>query len=249
MIKAVLFDLDETLLDIDLNAYLRMFALRRVRLLARIARRPSLQMALAFGGATNAMMGPRDDELTNAAFLCERMREQTGVPMDDPVIADCLDYYDCEAFNPAARATVRHRPMPGGHAAIEAARSAGLRVALATNPTFPAQLTRERMAWAELSESDFDAVTYLENATRTKPWARYYQEVAARLGCEPSECLMVGNDLKLDVAQQGCPLRTLYVGTKPDREGRCAWSGTMAELAEGLSRILERLSKQDPTEA
>lgn len=239
VIKAILFDLDETLLDIDLASYIRMFALRRVRLISQIAQRPMVSLAISYGTATKEMLGERDDDLFNDTFLARAFYEQTEIPLNDPTIADCLDYYDREVFNPASERSVRHRPCPGALETLECCLSMGITVALATNPTFPACCTQQRMRWAGVDQIPFATVSYLENSKRTKPWADYYLDIARRCGCEPQECLMVGNDPRYDFPAQDCPIPTLYVGTKPD--ARAAWSGSMEDLPAALPRLVELL--------
>jgi FMN phosphatase YigB (HAD superfamily) len=76
----------------------------------------------------------------------------------------------------------------------------GLRVALATNPIFPAVATLKRMRWAGFSERDFELYTTYENSSYCKPNPAYYLEVAKRLSVRPEECLMVGNDAEEDLA-------------------------------------------------
>ncbi len=239
MIEAVLFDLDETLLNLNLDAYVRAFSLRRVELVACIARTSAVRVAVPFTRALVRMLGERDDDLTNLACLDGRFEELTGIPLDDPVIAGCLDFYDREVFNPAmhASAAVGGRPRPGGLACLEACRALGIKVALATNPTFPEACTRERMRWAGVDGFPFDHATFIENATRAKPWGRYYEEVCAALGVSPERCLMVGNDPKNDFARDGVPLRTCYVGRGTVR--RAWWQGDLEGLARALPRLVE----------
>ena len=157
MIEAVLFDLDETLLDLNLDAYVRSFSLGRVDLVGRIARMPAVRVAVPYCRALVGMLGERDDDLTNAAFLDGRFEDLTGIPLDDPAIADCISFYDREVFNPSARASraIGGRPMPGAHRCLEACLRLGVKVALATNPTFPEACTRERMAWAGIADFPF----------------------------------------------------------------------------------------------
>ena len=240
MIEAVLFDLDETLLDLNLDAYVRSFSLGRVDLVGRIARMPAIRVAVPYCRALVGMLGERDDDLTNAAFLDGRFEDLTGIPLDDPAIAGCISFYDREVFNPSARASraIGGRPMPGAHRCLEACLRLGVKVALATNPTFPEACTRERMAWAGIDDFPFDHVTFIENATRAKPWARYYEEVCAAIGADPKRCLMVGNDPKNDFATGATGLRTCYVGRRPTR--RAWWRGSLEELARELPRLVER---------
>lgn len=239
MIKAVLFDLDETLLDLNLDAYVRAFTMQRIRLLARISRKLSVAIAAPWCRTYVGMLSDRDDDLTNAQFLERRFGELSGIPLGDPAIASCLDYYDREFFNPemAASSAVRGRPRRGGLACLEACERLGVAVALATNPTFPRSCTEERMRWAGVDGYPFACVTSLENSTRTKPWDRYYREVCAAVGAEPHECLMVGNDTKYDFPSRRLGLRTCYVG--PGRDERAYWNGTMESLSLALPRLVE----------
>lgn len=247
MIRAVLFDLDETLLDIDLSAYLRLFASQRLRLLSQIARRGALSLALPYALSTTAMIGRRDDELANGTFFARRFEELTAIPLDDPVIADCIDCFDREVLNPLAATRVRHAPRRGARQAIEAALALGLDVALATNPTFPLRCTQERMRWAGVEDVAFKTVTSLEGSTRTKPWARYYEQVCDQIGRAPAECVMVGNDPRYDFVPEQLGIPTLYVGSRPDR--RALWSGDMEDLAAALPGIVDTLNCQDVPES
>lgn len=83
---------------------------------------------------------------------------------------------------------------------MDGCRARGLRVALATNSVFPRIAIEERMRWGALDPARFDFVATFEGMRACKPSSRYYREVAATLGVEPTECLMVGNDLEMDIA-------------------------------------------------
>ena len=90
-------------------------------------------------------------------------------------------------FNPKAAETVKE------------IKKMGLRVALATNPIFPAIATESRIKWAGCSPEDFELYTTYENCCYCKPNPLYYKDVAQRLGVSPEECLMVGNDVGEDM--------------------------------------------------
>lgn len=243
MIKAILFDLDETLLDLNLDAYVWAFSSQRVRLVSRIARLSPIAVTIPYWHALTHMLGRRDDDLTNEALLHRCFEEETGVPLGDPTIAECLAYYDEHIFNPAMAAsrTIGGRPRLGAHACLDVCQRLGLTVVLATNPTFPQVCTRERMCWAGIDGYPFAHITTFEHSTRAKPWARYYEETCATVGCSPEECLMVGNDPKNDFASDGLPLRTCYVGR--GRTPRAYWSGDMVGLAAALPFLVEHASK------
>ena len=77
-----------------------------------------------------------------------------------------------------------------------------LLVAIATNPLFPEAATRERIGWAGLSGfmSDFAFITHSENMRFAKPSAAYFAETVARVGVEPDETLLVGDSALNDIA-------------------------------------------------
>ena len=96
----------------------------------------------------------------------------------------------------------------------------GYRVALATNPLFPAIATHSRVRWAGLQPEDFDHITTYENSSFCKPNPLYYREILDRLGLRAEECVMVGNDALEDVAaaKLGLPV-FLLTHSLIEREG------------------------------
>ena len=87
----------------------------------------------------------------------------------------------------------------------------GLRVALATNPIFPAVATESRIHWAGLEPEDFELYTTYENARYCKPNLSYYRDIAEQLGLAPEECLMVGNDVTEDMAAQALGMQVFLL--------------------------------------
>ena len=55
------------------------------------------------------------------------------------------------------------------------------------------------MRWAGLNQDDFELYTTYENIGCCKPNLDYYREILRRIGCQPEECLMVGNDVGDDM--------------------------------------------------
>ena len=82
---------------------------------------------------------------------------------------------------------------------VKKIKTMGLSVVLATNPIFPKTATESRIYWAGLDPSDFELITTYENTGYCKPNPEYYLNIAERLGLEPEECLMVGNDVTEDM--------------------------------------------------
>ena len=191
-LKAVLFDLDGTLLPMDNAEFTKgYFKLLAARLAPRGYEPKQLVDAVWAGTAS---MVKNDGSRSNEAAFWARFTEIYGerALQDLPVFEDfyATDFQKAKALcgcNPKAAETVR------------AAKEMGLRTALATNPIFPAIATESRIRWAGLSPADFELYTTYENIGFCKPNPAYYQEILKRMDLSPEECLMVGNDVTEDM--------------------------------------------------
>ena len=241
MLKCVAFDMDDTLLSINLSAFMVMLARDEAGLLAQVGRKNRLSMLTSYTAAMLELNGngrAEDDARTNRAAFDEAIERRSGVVLADPVIAEVLEYYEREILPGKNDGAVAARPNTGAHEALETVLGRGLRVALLTNPSFSHTCIRCRMGWAQIEDAPFELVTCMENSTRCKPSAGYYTESLTKLGLEPHEVLMVGNDPKRDFPSPDIRLQTAYVGagTPP----RATWCGSMADFAASFDEIEER---------
>ena len=242
VIRAVLFDLDDTLLRLNLTAFIARYVAGASRLLASAARMSPPALGVPYVRAFLAMDArDREDSLTNEQLYNKVFYEHTGIPLDDPVISDLITYYEREIVPGFSGGIVSARPVPGAREAIETVHRLGLICALATNPTFSLTCDRARMGWANVSEEDFAVVSTYSNSTRCKPCTRYYQEFANQLGVRLDECLMVGNDAMRDIVRDGCGLRTAYVGH--GRPRGAVWRGPMERFARELPDLIASLNE------
>ena len=240
MLKCVAFDMDDTLLSLNLNAFMVMLARDEAGLLAQIGRKNRLSMLTAYTAAMIEVNGPAadDDRRTNRERFDAAIDRRSGVVLSDPVIADVLEYYERELLPGKNDAIIAARPREGAHEALDCVLGRGLRMALLTNPSFSRTCIECRMGWAQIADAPFELVTSMENATRCKPFSNYYTESLDRLGLAPEEVLMVGNDPKRDFPNPDINLQTAYVGNgSPER---ATWSGSMADFAASFDEIEER---------
>lgn len=243
MIKAVLFDLDDTLLDINLSAFVARYALGKARILARIARVPTAVMLAQTSRSFMAVCSSkRNDSKTNLEVYNETFESLTGVPLDDPTIAEAIDYYERECLWDLKGSPVFAREREGARHAIERAQSLGLTVALATHPVFSLACDRVRMEWAGVADVDFARISHIANSSYCKPDARYYQEFISELGLAPQECLMVGNDARRDFPRPDIELKTAYVGHAWPK--RAIWRGPIGALGDCLPELVASLDAQ-----
>ncbi|MCS7251570.1 MAG: HAD family hydrolase [Anaerolineae bacterium] len=197
MIRAVLFDLDGTLLNNDMERFMPIYLDRLQRFMAPYYP-PEPFLSALFTAVREAIYWP-DSRRTVWKRFAEAFERETKRPMESWM--PHFERFYMEVF-PSLR--VLTEPMVEAWWLIERARMRGLRIAIATNPVFPEIAIRQRLEWAGLGDISFDWITTMENMHFTKPWPAYYQEVAARLEVPPEACGMIGNDWRQDIqpAQQ-----------------------------------------------
>lgn len=213
MLSAVLFDLDGTLLDIDIDGFLGDYFGALGPVVASVlgdAAAPEAGLRAVIE-STEAMVAPHPD-ITNQAAFNMRFRELTGVDLDLDEYALPFERFYAEVF-PTLRKGLG--PREGAREAVETALSLGLKVAIATNPIFPRSAILERMRWAGVHDLDVDVVTTYECMHAAKPLAAYFEETARLLAVAAEECLMVGDDPVLDLGAARAGMRVFYVGAPP----------------------------------
>lgn len=233
MLTGVLFDLDGTLLDIDLEPFLYDYLAQLGPFVAaNIGDGLSSEDAVAAVMAGTSAMSQPHPGRTNREVFNGVFADMTGADLARPEHELALERFYAEIF-PALGESLQG--FAGAAAAIRTALDLGLRVAIATNPIFPKRAVQERMRWAGLDALEVHAITSYETMSATKPHAAYYLETAALLGVAADECLMVGDDRVLDMSAADVGMRTYYVGPKPVPE--CDWSGSISALPDLLKRL------------
>ena len=191
--KAVLFDLDGTLLPMDMDEFTGGY----FKFLAKKAAPYGYEakgLIDAIWHGTAAMV-KNDGKRTNEEVFWEDFGKSYGAERAEKDRSIFEDFYENDficakqfcGFNPLAVEVVR------------LLKAKGLRVALATNPIFPLIATRSRIRWAGLEPEDFELYTTYENIGFSKPNPEYYREVLRRMDLKPEECVMVGNDVTEDM--------------------------------------------------
>ena len=192
MVKAVLFDLDGTLLPMDQDEFVKGYFRLLAKKLAPYGYEPD-KLVKAIWHGTGAMV-KNDGSCTNEEVFWKDFTSIYGeqARSDEPVFAE---YYEKDfqqvknicGYTPKAAEIVR------------ALKAAGIRVALATNPVFPAIATESRIRWAGLEPEEFELYTTYENIGFCKPNLDYYREILRRMELDAADCLMVGNDVDEDM--------------------------------------------------
>lgn len=192
MLKCVLFDLDGTLLPLDQDIFVKVYFRELSTRMARFGIAPDA-LVKAVWTATGAMM-QNDGNALNIELFWKSMRNSLG----DGIIElrpefDKFYFEEFENVRSVCGCDPRAREI------IDMLKNSGITAACVTLPVFPADGTIARIRWAGLDKSDFALITTYENCRFTKPDLKYYQEIFTQLGYEPSEYLMVGNNVDEDM--------------------------------------------------
>ena len=213
MLKAVLFDLDGTLLPMDQKLFTKDYFGRLMRRICPCGYTPETFLT-AMQAGIDAMV-KNDNSRSNEEAFWEAFAAVCGQEILQ-YLPNFERFYE-EEFDEVAP-TCGHTPEAA--ALVRGLTARGVRVALATNPLFPRIATEKRIAWAGLDKADFACVTTYENSRYSKPNPAYYLDVAKRIGIPPEECVMVGNDAVEDLAAREAGMDVfLLVGGLLNRKG------------------------------
>lgn len=205
-LKAVFFDLDGTLLDVEMNRFIAAYVEGLARHFSDLALRYTFSSALR--EAMMALLAGESGFETNQELFSAVLKERLGI--DDALFQARLQAY-CDTD--LAELESHIRPLPLARQILEQCRERHLTVVLATNPVFPRPIIDARLAWGNLGEFPFDLVTSIENTRYCKPDPRYFKDILDRFGFAPEEAIMVGNDTEHDLAARSAGIPTFLVET------------------------------------
>lgn len=232
--KAILFDMDGTLLPMDQNVFMKQYFGEMAKVLSPLGLAPEAVAPTIWAG-TKAMM-KNTGELTNDEVFWQVFAQVSG--LDAAPFRPAADAFYSNQFHRARAATAEN---PLAVEAVRVAREKAEKVVLATNPLFPMVGQKSRMGWVGLKPEDFDLVTSYETDRYCKPNPAYFLDVCRRIGVKPEECVMIGNDETEDMAAAtaaGIPI--CFLVTDCRIAGEAGWNGpqgTFAEMVEWLRAL------------
>lgn len=236
MFKAVLFDLDGTLLNIDMDYFLKHYFRKMVELAAEMGYKEGNRLVDQVWRSTEVMIADLNPESSNEEVFMNDFCQNW--PYSPEEITFFFERYYQECF---PRLEGFCSPFPGIPDMVRYIMEKELKVVIATNAVFPMSALQDRIRWAGLGHYDFELVTSYELMHFCKPHVQYYEEIAERIGVHPEECLMIGNDTGEDLPAGKIGMKTFLMEDMLIDKGSSHqpdWRGRLPDLFEFVRKNL-----------
>jgi FMN phosphatase YigB (HAD superfamily) len=213
MIKAVLLDLDNTLIRNPDRAFATGFLQHFERYMQEtigISRSGAI-----FRQAIEALSKQdRQGDTRNSDLITAMLATASDGRIDQVQAQQALTTFYSDVY-PALAPCIA--PIAGVADLIRRLHDAGYALVIATNPIYAHEAIKRRMQWGQLplDETLYALITSADNMHFSKPDPAYYAEILGRVGIEPDEAIMVGDGTRNDIAPaQTIGLHTYALGEK-----------------------------------
>lgn len=222
----ILLDLDDTLLNTNLEAFIPAYFQALAKELApQIA--PELIFRALLSG-TGLMNESRDFSQTLEEVFAADFYPQLNVSKGE--LDDAIENFYDNIFPTLSGLTTQN---PKAKPFVDWAVSQGHRIAIATDPLLPRKATYHRLRWAGFDPEQFELITSYEHFHFSKSHPAYYAEVLGRLGWPEGPVIMVGNDMQRDII----PAKKLGLVTFHIDEAAASTSGPEADFHGDLDDL------------
>lgn len=234
MIKYVFFDLDGTLIHFDHTEFIKRYMYLLGSKIAPLTEPKTFVSHVM--NATEHMIKNLDGNKTNAEVFWEHLNRNIDLPSEK--LLPVIDNFYANDFNELGNLAKETGAKQILHKLIQK----NIPLVLATNPLFPLKAVHSRLAWGNLNDIPFQLITSYETSHFCKPNVEYYQEIVEKLGCSPTECLMIGNDVKEDLIAGKLGIKTYLVTDTIINSENLAiiadYSGSLTDLNSNIDLIL-----------
>lgn len=234
--KTILFDLDGTLLPIDMDEFIKKY----FRLLSdHFSDLFDPEYFVEAINKATVKMIENEGQNTNKEVFEQRffdLIEPKQINREE-IWDRFYDFYD----NVFPRLEEYFQLDDLGFQIVQAAKEKGFNLIIATNPLFPKEAVYTRLRWIDLQPKDFQQITSYEDMHYCKPNINYYREILDKQNYVPQDCVMIGNDLRDDMIAKKINIKTFLVedfmvkrknvDVKPD------WQGTRKEIIDYIKNI------------
>lgn len=206
MLKAVLFDLDNTLLPMNEEEFIKVYFSLVCKKLAPLGFEPKKLVKTIWGGTYQ--MISNDGKCSNSKVFWTYFENVYGINKEDyePIFDD---FYK----NEFKKTRVTCRDNPYSRDIIKILKDKGLKIILISNPIYPKQAYVTRMAFAGFKEEDFDYIATYDNSSYSKPNPKFIEEVLVKNNLKKDEVIVIGNSFENDIEPaQKLGIKTYLVG-------------------------------------
>ena len=228
----LLFDLDDTLLNTNLNTFVPAYFQALTQYFEPYVLPTVMLRALMIG--TNLMNESADIIRSLKDVFDSVFYPALGIAKDQ--LIDRFDRFYDEVFPTLQQHT---ELKPEAISLIQWAFDQGFHIAIATDPLFPRKATFHRLRWAGLEPEQFEIVSTYDDFHFTKTHPAYYAEMLGRMGWNEGPVLMVGNDPNRDlIPAHQLGLKTYFIGDgSSSSPGIEAGKGSLGSLRPWLESV------------
>ena len=211
MLRAVLFDLDNTLILFDEEHYFRQYMNLVQREFSDLL--PAEELGRKLLSATQALMGNRG-RMSNLDYFMRMFF--SGAEDKGQLILDRFERFYATQYDQLQSLTT---PIENVQHILTEVQEMGLDIVIASNPLLPLNVQEMRLRWAGLEGMRFKLITHIGNMSYVKPQEGYYREICGEIGRSPAECLMVGNDSVNDMSASRIGIKTYLTKDSAEVDG------------------------------
>ena len=235
MFKAILFDLDGTLLDINMDFFLKKYFQKMITMADDYGYRNANKLVEHIFTSTGVMISNRNPGTSNKEVFMSDFINKLDYHLED--IERFFNQFYTVGF---PQLKYYCRPFPGIPEMMNRIINQGIKVIIATNAVFPKIAIEQRLEWAGLGNFDYELITSYENMHFCKPHIEYYKEIIDFIKIDPEECLMVGNDTGEDLPAGEIGIKTFLVEDRLIDNGAefiPDWQGSLNDLFNFTRRL------------
>lgn len=204
MISTILFDLDGTLLPLDMDDFIKKY-FGELSIKFKNFFQPQELTKLVWE-STEYMVRNTDKGKTNEDTFFEDFYSKVSHKSEE--INPLFDDFYINDFPRIKAVASQSQEMIDS---INLLKLKGYELVVATNPLFPKQAILHRIEWAGLNKDDFLFITSFEEMHYCKPHIQFYEEVLEKIDRKPMECMMVGNDVEEDMIAKKIGIKTYLI--------------------------------------
>jgi len=206
-IKAIFFDLDGTLLDVDLDKFISQYLNLLAQSVAHII--PPKKFISKILKTSKAI------EENNSRKTNEDVFADLFFPLEGHTKEDIKPFFDKFYEQDFSKLRQYTRRKPEAKAVVQQAFDKGYDVIIATTPLLPATAIEQRLEWAGVADFPYRLITTIENSHATKSLTHllYYDQILDKIGYPADACLMVGDEDK-DIIAGRCGIITFLITDK-----------------------------------